>query len=1511
MDKPIEIPFDVDDGKAQSTLEKILALLDKIVNNSKDLKLSIDTQGIEEAIQTIQEIIEEFTFLDKETSKSFLEVHGLEDIKTQVTSITEAFGEMQKTLKNIEAGTGKSLGRPVQEIKDDIDETKQRLERIKALREEIVSAKGVSSGTSLIKQFGQGEYNPKRIQKYLDSLQEFVQLGGRLQDLQYKTKVRVGDVSGESSLEPIEKSANQLLNDIAKANESSKLGLDQMLTNIKDNTHSAEKELHDFYKELAQTREVNSLQNLDRTLETVKGSLTSLADSFSKDGLSSLNTQLESSMKSLESLSKSFDALNQSFNNIEFLKTIQEGGKPIEITIDTGKAEQNLDNLTQKMEALVQEPTQILLSIQTTGEVISQLNQIKDLAKQVSDALNNINKTRTPAAIEDDVKTYTKAYKGYEDIVKQLSGASKKGGGQSALSAVLGKEGNLSAYTAKVDEIQDYINLLAKYKKNGGDLSQEFDFKYKNPVKEGMQTYTTDLQHMIDTLRELKETNDAYKNLDFKVFDETQNKKSKSFFENMESVKQSLTGFQEELTKAVNIKEGQNAFVQIGNAAETLSKTFTEMQSTGGFEKLFNFGNAASSIQDIVNALSTLSSTLSNIFTLMDHTKSEVSRFSKLEYLQKNGIKTNQVMETNQKPDGVKIKIQSNEAGATSAAVLGSIGTSAKQAEQQMNQFEATAQNALGKVGQAAGEANSKTKELGDSIQQATKNQSPTQPNNNQPEKPIDIKVNISDAQEKLEQLKTLITSLTSTNAQITINAVTDAMFESLESISMILESMQQYTYMVQINVATDTAIEQINGLITILDTLKDPRTITIDVKPTSTNAVQTAEGGVQPDGQVQPQLEQQIKNIQQQIDSLKAMKENLNTLIGEINEIPPITNTFDSSSLLTNLNNLAIAMKGLPEGGITAKLIGNLNTEEISGKIVDLAAAFEILYEQIAKFAGTGEGANTFTGVMDSLNQLMSNADNLKNLADVLKASDDKINKVKEATKTKEEKEQEAARLDEQKAKYKELSDAVKQYVSDREELAKGNKQGTVSNDSLKQQAQDIASLAKELRENEQLYNQKMQQAAIAPLTNLKANMDQLKQQTIETQSLAEARKALADADKFYEKNGSLYSGNENLEKLKASADEVRNIIQQATTEGNGSPELFNNLNAKAQELKTNLTDVTAEIKALEATQRVASRQELKGTGIQAAYGQAQSFLARNIHLKTEGGGTTLDTALDALREKLKEADAELSKLGNKPVGETARNDITKIADELSKLQNEAQNALPVDPTKKNGYLANFNAWVDRNGAAYEKYHTQIDYFREQLQNVDSIGAFNNLTSQIENFKAGIIQAGDAGRSFGQKLTSTFESLGRYLMTYVSFYRIIGTIKQGIGIVKELDSAMKDIKMVSQETEATYEKMQKASFNIADSIGSDATTIQKSMGTWLRLGKSIEESQEAAKASAWLVNVSEFDNIDEASKSLVSIKQAYDDLDYTNILDKLNAVGERKEIAQIKHQLYLLLAII
>ena len=61
-----------------------------------------------------------------------------------------------------------------------------------------------------------------------------------------------------------------------------------------------------------------------------------------------------------------------------------------------------------------------------------------------------------------------------------------------------------------------------------------------------------------------------------------------------------------------------------------------------------------------------------------------------------------------------------------------------------------------------------------------------------------------------------------------------------------------------------------------------------------------------------------------------------------------------------------------------------------------------------------------------------------------------------------------------------------------------------------------------------------------------------------------------------------------------------------------------------------------------------------------------------------------------------------------------------------------------------------------------------------------------------------------------------------------------------------------------------------------------------------MRLGLGIEDAKEAAKDANILLNVSEFDNIEDATKSLVSMSQAYKDLDKLTIVDKLNEVGKQ-----------------
>ena len=123
--------------------------------------------------------------------------------------------------------------------------------------------------------------------------------------------------------------------------------------------------------------------------------------------------------------------------------------------------------------------------------------------------------------------------------------------------------------------------------------------------------------------------------------------------------------------------------------------------------------------------------------------------------------------------------------------------------------------------------------------------------------------------------------------------------------------------------------------------------------------------------------------------------------------------------------------------------------------------------------------------------------------------------------------------------------------------------------------------------------------------------------------------------------------------------------------------------------------------------------------------------------------------------------------------------------------------------------------------------------------------------------------------------------------------YRMIGNIKKIINVVKEYDSAMMEIRKVSQASAQEFNNIKMSSFDVGKQIGATGKDILSSVAAWKRLGKSLEESQEAAKASNWLLNVSEFTNIDDATKSLVSMTQAFDDLSYESAIDKLNGVGD------------------
>ena len=78
----------------------------------------------------------------------------------------------------------------------------------------------------------------------------------------------------------------------------------------------------------------------------------------------------------------------------------------------------------------------------------------------------------------------------------------------------------------------------------------------------------------------------------------------------------------------------------------------------------------------------------------------------------------------------------------------------------------------------------------------------------------------------------------------------------------------------------------------------------------------------------------------------------------------------------------------------------------------------------------------------------------------------------------------------------------------------------------------------------------------------------------------------------------------------------------------------------------------------------------------------------------------------------------------------------------------------------------------------------------------------------------------------------------------------------------------------------------------MAKSVGTTALQIQNSTADFMRLGQSMEEAKQSSVNANILKNVSEFDNIDDATSALISMKAAYSDLSQEKIIDSLNAVG-------------------
>ena len=277
----------------------------------------------------------------------------------------------------------------------------------------------------------------------------------------------------------------------------------------------------------------------------------------------------------------------------------------------------------------------------------------------------------------------------------------------------------------------------------------------------------------------------------------------------------------------------------------------------------------------------------------------------------------------------------------------------------------------------------------------------------------------------------------------------------------------------------------------------------------------------------------------------------------------------------------------------------------------------------------------------------------------------------------------------------------------------------------------------------------------------------------------------------------------------------------------------------------------------------------------VQAVRDAVKQYATLLDNIKTNQNGIASDEDiqnLDKYEKKIKDTIATVTNMSaaekgyNFVSGQKELDKIHKLLAENSKMSSEAKNKIRA-------------------------------YYRE-IESGNPNMSLDKIHGEIMKIYNAEVEAGRAGRSFFDTLkNSGFHQLAAQMAGMFGFYDVINLGKEGLNVVRELNTALTEMRKVSDESLQSLKNYQNTTFDVADAVGTTAKQIQTSTADYMRLGESLDAAAESAKTANVLLNVSEFDNIEDATKSLVAMGQAYKDLDKMTIVDKLNEVGASRNV--------------
>lgn len=202
----------------------------------------------------------------------------------------------------------------------------------------------------------------------------------------------------------------------------------------------------------------------------------------------------------------------------------------------------------------------------------------------------------------------------------------------------------------------------------------------------------------------------------------------------------------------------------------------------------------------------------------------------------------------------------------------------------------------------------------------------------------------------------------------------------------------------------------------------------------------------------------------------------------------------------------------------------------------------------------------------------------------------------------------------------------------------------------------------------------------------------------------------------------------------------------------------------------------------------------------------------------------------------------------------------------------------------------------ISQNQGAAEEYRNltkRIEALKENPNDAD----LTNLTTDIKSYQKAVKDAGLTTDTLGEKIQKAYQKFGGWALITTTMMKAVQYIRMMYQNVVLLDTAMTELKKVTDETQAGYDAFMNRAKNTAKEIGAALSDVITATADFSRLGYTMSEAEDLSKAALVYKQVGDgIEDVTTASETLITTMKAFGNQygeagDAMLIVDKLNEV--------------------